>query len=222
MNRQAGSIVKVWDPLVRIFHWSLVLFFAVSYLSGEEAEGLHVFAGYVIVALIIFRVLWGFVGSRHARFTDFVCGPGEETMADLLAAGGGAPGLESRVVAGRAVEPGFCSPRARDFSYAPYLSEGGIAGFETHKGCSARCSYCIEAGTPVTLRDPTAVVTEIQELAAAGCREFHLLDPEFNENIEHCRAFLPRSVKERSPTDWRLQAAPCRHIACADRDRRQG
>lgn len=68
--------IKVWDIAVRVFHWSLVLFFAVAYASGEiESETLHAYAGYVVLALIAFRIVWGFVGTRHARFSDFVVGP---------------------------------------------------------------------------------------------------------------------------------------------------
>lgn len=72
----ANKTVKVWDPAVRIFHWSLVIFFAISYLSAEEAEDLHAVSGYVISGLLAFRLLWGFIGTRHARFSDFVYGPG--------------------------------------------------------------------------------------------------------------------------------------------------
>ena len=68
--------VVVWDPLVRVFHWSLVASFTTAYLSGEgDVLSLHVWSGYLIGGLILFRLLWGFVGPRHARFADFVFAP---------------------------------------------------------------------------------------------------------------------------------------------------
>lgn len=74
--------VKVWDPLVRVFHWSLVLAFAVAYLSEDEWLDLHTTAGYVVVGLVAFRLVWGVVGTRHARFSDFVVSP-RRTLAYL-------------------------------------------------------------------------------------------------------------------------------------------
>ena len=64
--------VYVWDRFVRFFHWALVLTFAISYLTGDESTTIHVYSGYFILSLIALRLVWGFVGSKHARFTDFV------------------------------------------------------------------------------------------------------------------------------------------------------
>jgi cytochrome b len=67
--------IRVWDPLVRIFHWGLVLAFTVAYLSGDEESSLHIYSGYVVLGLITFRVLWGLIGTRYARFSNFVYSP---------------------------------------------------------------------------------------------------------------------------------------------------
>ncbi len=67
--------IKVWDLLVRLFHWSLVLFFTVAYFTGEEEGILHIYSGYIVLGLITFRVLWGFIGSKYARFSNFIRTP---------------------------------------------------------------------------------------------------------------------------------------------------
>jgi len=69
--------INVWDPLLRIFHWALVLFFVISYATGDEESAIHPWSGYAIVILLLFRVIWGFVGSQHARFADFIYSPRE-------------------------------------------------------------------------------------------------------------------------------------------------
>jgi len=69
------TFVRVWDPLVRVFHWSLVATFAIAWLSGGENETVHTIAGYAIAGLIAFRVAWGIVGTRRARFADFIYRP---------------------------------------------------------------------------------------------------------------------------------------------------
>src|SRR5690606_3402097 len=67
--------VLVWDPLVRSSHWGLVAAFAVAWLAADEVQPLHEAAGYAVAALLAIRLIWGFVGSRHARFTQFMRGP---------------------------------------------------------------------------------------------------------------------------------------------------
>ena len=68
-------MIKVWDPLVRIFHWSLVGFFTFSFLTGDEWKTAHVYSGYAIIGLLAFRVVWGLIGTEHARFANFIYHP---------------------------------------------------------------------------------------------------------------------------------------------------
>ena len=70
MNEAATEYV--WDPLVRLFHWILVATFIIAWLTGDDWLDPHQFAGYAIGGLVLFRVAWGFIGPRHARFADFV------------------------------------------------------------------------------------------------------------------------------------------------------
>ena len=68
-------MVRVWDRLVRASHWGLVVAFVVAYFSHGGYLPMHRLAGYLITALLVVRIAWGFVGSQHARFADFVPGP---------------------------------------------------------------------------------------------------------------------------------------------------
>lgn len=69
------SWIKVWDPLVRIMHWSLVIAFATAYISEGEPMQLHSAFGYLILGIVALRIIWGFSGSRYARFSEFVRSP---------------------------------------------------------------------------------------------------------------------------------------------------
>jgi cytochrome b len=74
-NTQVTGRVRVWDLGVRLFHWSLVAMVVAAYFT-EDLRDVHKALGYIVVGLIAFRLLWGLIGTRHARFTDFVAGPG--------------------------------------------------------------------------------------------------------------------------------------------------
>ena len=68
--------VRVWDAPTRLFHWAIVVLLCISWLT--ESRGwmeLHFLAGYSVLALLLFRVVWGFVGSDTARFTHFLSSP---------------------------------------------------------------------------------------------------------------------------------------------------
>jgi cytochrome b len=79
MSNDTPSSVRilVWDLPTRVFHWLLALSFAGAYLTAESERWrlVHVTLGYTLGGLLAFRVLWGLVGTRHARFASFVRGP---------------------------------------------------------------------------------------------------------------------------------------------------
>ncbi|MGE5538844.1 MAG: cytochrome b/b6 domain-containing protein [Gemmatimonas sp.] len=64
--------LQVWDPFVRIFHWTVVAAFFVAYVTEDDLLSAHVWAGYLVGILLILRIAWGFVGPQHARFSDFM------------------------------------------------------------------------------------------------------------------------------------------------------
>lgn len=70
--------VHVWDLPTRVFHWSLLALVLIAWFTGEEegtAAAVHRYAGEGIAGLLVFRVIWGFIGGEHARFADFAAGP---------------------------------------------------------------------------------------------------------------------------------------------------
>lgn len=69
--RASVSSTQVWDRFVRLFHWSLVGCVLLNQFVLEEGETAHQWVGYAAVALVAARIVWGFIGSRYARFTDF-------------------------------------------------------------------------------------------------------------------------------------------------------
>ncbi len=68
--------LKVWDPWIRLVHWTIVLLIPLSWWSAETHRfDLHVWSGYTMLTLLVFRIAWGFVGSHTARFRSFLASP---------------------------------------------------------------------------------------------------------------------------------------------------
>ena len=63
--------VYVWDPLVRLFHWSLAISFAANAFVVDQDSDLHEYIGYTVMGLVLIRIVWGFVGTQYARFKSF-------------------------------------------------------------------------------------------------------------------------------------------------------
>jgi MYXO-CTERM domain-containing protein len=76
-NSSATEVKPLWDIPTRVFHWLIVCCLPLSWWSAhEERYNLHQWTGYTVLALVITRILWGFIGSRHSRFADFLVGLG--------------------------------------------------------------------------------------------------------------------------------------------------
>jgi cytochrome b len=75
MNEDEKKQVVVWDSFIRVFHWSLLLLFFVAYVTGDDKGALHRYVGYTVLLLVIARICWGFWGTKHALFSDFICSP---------------------------------------------------------------------------------------------------------------------------------------------------
>lgn len=76
-NQTISSEIKVWDIFVRFFHWTLVAAFVTAYLSEDDYMTVHEWAGYSLLGLIALRIIWGLIGTKYARFSNFIYPPRE-------------------------------------------------------------------------------------------------------------------------------------------------
>jgi radical SAM superfamily enzyme YgiQ (UPF0313 family) len=136
-----------------------------------------------------------------------IAGPGEEEITDLLEEIGA--GRDPGKVLYRKCRYDLSYPRnTAGIDYREYYERGGMAGFETHKGCSSSCVYCLEANTNVSFRRSEDVIAEIRGFAEAGYRRFHLCDSEFNEDLDYCLDFCAALRREGLDIDWAVYMKP--------------
>lgn len=88
MNTAPAAPQPVWDRFVRVFHWSLVACVALDFFALDDGKTVHQWLGYTATALVLARIVWGFIGSPHARFADFFPTP-SRVAAHLRAIAGG-------------------------------------------------------------------------------------------------------------------------------------
>jgi cytochrome b len=71
----SGQDIRVWDPVVRLFHWTVVIGCGLNLFVFDDGKAIHRYIGYAVAGVLVMRVVWGFIGTRHARFADFVPRP---------------------------------------------------------------------------------------------------------------------------------------------------
>ncbi|MBB3308296.1 cytochrome b [Rhizobium sp. BK196] len=82
-SEAATETIRVWDPVVRLFHWTVVTACALNLFILEEGKYWHRITGYIVAAAIVIRIIWGFAGTKHARFSDFLPTP-RRVMEQIL------------------------------------------------------------------------------------------------------------------------------------------
>ena len=81
--KSRGEKIKVWDPFIRLFHWCIVSLFFCNYLLSdrgmwfERGNTLHRYAGYIVIGFVLARLIWGIIGTKNARFANFIPRPKE-------------------------------------------------------------------------------------------------------------------------------------------------
>ncbi len=134
-------------------------------------------------------------------------GPAEEELQDFLTKIADSQ-PDERIFRGHC-RPGYaCTRRSSSINYEKYYESGGIAGFETHKGCSSSCNYCLEANSRVAFKRPDDIVQEIRCFVDSGYNHFHLCDPEFNEDLDFCLAFCSELKLSGMALRWAVYMKP--------------
>ena len=136
-----------------------------------------------------------------------IFGPGESALPSLLDKLATGCQLSERLISGWSFAPDLSESitgRGEQLDYSNYLAEGALLGFETQKGCTECCSFCVESKTKYLSRDPESVIDELVFLGSKGYNNFHLCDTEFNQNLEFCHRLLDRMLEKNIKICWSL------------------
>jgi hypothetical protein len=137
---------------------------------------------------------------------DFaIAGPAENTIHEVL---GTLPDPEANKIYYGRYTGASSLHRACRTDYRKYYENGGVAGFETHKGCSSSCAYCLEANSRVMFKNPSDVIAEIKGFVDQGLTHFHLCDSEFNESLEYSIDFCTALKREGIDMKWAVYMKP--------------
>ncbi len=142
---------------------------------------------------------------------DFaIAGPAEGSIDEWINEMQNSP-VSGKVFRGKNASNPQCRRMTGKTDYKKYFDSGGIAGFETHKGCSSSCVYCLEANSSVRIKKIENVISEIKDIVGMGYGDFHLCDSEFNEDIDYCTEFLNELKRSGLNIKWALYMKPSNH-----------
>jgi len=147
----------------------------------------------------------GILDYLNADFA--IAGPAENEINKLLR------GIQSsantkKIFKGIYRSDTLCPRKPFKIDYKRYYDAGGVAGFETHKGCSSSCVYCLEANSRVSFKNVEDVIEEIKTFVVSGYNHFHLCDSEFNESIEYSDEFCTALKNEGLDIKWAMYMKP--------------
>ncbi len=195
----AGVTVRNVDTVLR---WNNEFFLddIRKMISVLRAEGVPVIVG---------GVGYSFIpdGIRRYLGADYgIFGPGELALPRFLDRFRNGTPPRGTIVNGwdEGIDPDFVPDREGFIDHARYVSEGGLIGFETQKGCAGRCTYCSEGCGTVFHRNPESVGEELARLSARGFGEFHLCDAEFNQNLGACIRTVEAIISKAPGIRWAL------------------
>ena len=134
-------------------------------------------------------------------------GPAEEGLPRFLMELGNCPPA-GKIYYGHCKSDFTCPRRSASIDYDKYYKNGGIAGFETHKGCSSSCIYCLEANSRVAFKRPEDIILELRGFVEGGHNHFHLCDPEFNEDLDFSLAFCDALKLSGMDLRWAVYMKP--------------